>query len=168
MTVKHANLNIVYIFNIIFLFVLSKFILDIEFYLHHYFSLIIFLLCLVVISVIDFIDLKEKNENPFIDSLLYIVIRIFVVLLYSIESILAKIMFLKYYFSPYLLLLMKTIFKFFFIVIFSIPFCFIKFKDRIIFTMFSDIFRDRIFYIILYYLFIYLLFLHPSKLSYNR
>ena len=160
MTVKHANLNIVYIFNILFLFVLSKVILNIEFYLHHYFSLIIFLLCLVVISVIDFIDLKEKNENPFIDSLLYIVIRIFVVLLYSIESILAKIMFLKYYISPYLLLLIKTIFKLFLIVIFSIPFCFIKFKERIIFTMFRDIFENKLMNILYYIIYLFICFFY--------
>ena len=160
MTVKHANLNIVYIFNILFLFLLSKVILDIEFYSHHYFSLIIFLICLIVISFIDFIDLKEKNENPFIDSLLYIVIRIFVVLLYAIESILAKIMFLKYYISPYLLLLIKTIFKFFLIVIFSIPFCFIKFKERIIFTMFRDIFENKLMNILYYIIYLFICFFY--------
>ena len=162
MTVKHANLNIVYIFNILFLFLLSKVILDIEFYSHHYFSLIIFLICLIVISFIDFIELieKEKEENPFIDSLLYIVIRIFVVLLYAIESILAKIMFLKYYISPYLLLLIKTIFKFFLIVIFSIPFCFIKFKERIIFTMFRDIFENKLMNILYYIIYLFICFFY--------
>ena len=114
LVVKHANLNIVYIFNILFLFVLSKFILKISFYSHHYFSFIIFIICLVVITIIDFIEIKKKGENIFNDSVLYIVIRIFGVLLYSIENILAKIMFLKYYYSPYLLLLMKAFIKLFF------------------------------------------------------
>ena len=57
-------------------------------------------------------------------------------------------MFFKYYYSPYLLLLMKAVIKFFFLIIFSIPLCFIKFKykeenKKLIFEMFSDIFEDK-------------------------
>ena len=154
MTVKHPNLNILLVFNIIFLFLLTKFMLNIELYLHHYFSLIIFIACLVVITVIDFIAINENiveeykdsliKESHFINSSLYIIIRIFVVLLYSIENILAKIMFLKYYYSPYLLQLMKAIIKLFFIFIFSLPFIFIKINGIIIFSLFKDIFKKYI------------------------
>ena len=154
MTVKHPNLNILLVFNIIFLFLLTKFMLNIELYLHHYFSLIIFIACLVVITVIDFIAINENiveeykdsliKESHFINSSLYIIIRIFVVLLYSIENILAKIMFLKYYYSPYLLQLMKAIIKLFFIFIFSLPLIFIKINGIIIFSLFKDIFKKYI------------------------
>jgi len=154
MTVKHPNLNILLVFNIIFLFLLTKFMLNIELYLHHYFSLIIFIVCLVVITVIDFIAINENiveeykdsliKESHFINSSLYIIIRIFVVLLYSIENILAKIMFLKYYYSPYLLQLMKAIIKLFFIFIFSLPLIFIKINGIIIFSLFKDIFKKYI------------------------
>ena len=154
MTVKHPNLNILLVFNIIFLFLLTKFMLNIELYLHHYFSLIIFIACLVVITVIDFIAINENiveeykdsliKESHFINSSLYIIIRIFVVLLYSIENILAKIMFLKYYYSPYLLQLMKAIIKLFFIFIFSLPLIFIKINGIIIFSLFKDIFKNYI------------------------
>ena len=154
MTVKHPNLNILLVFNIIFLFLLTKFMLNIELYLHHYFSLIIFIVCLVVITVIDFIAINENiveeykdsliKESHFINSSLYIIIRIFVVLLYSIENILAKIMFLKYYYSPYLLQLMKAIIKLFFIFIFSLPLIFIKINGIIIFSLFKDIFKKDI------------------------
>ena len=118
------------------------------FHLHHYFSFIIFIICLIVIAIIDFKEtITEKKD--FIDSLLYIVIRIFVVLLYSIENNLAKIIFIKYYFSPYLLLLIEAIIKFIYLIIFSIPLCFVKFKDekgeeKIIFLMFSHIFKEKI------------------------
>ena len=160
MMVENANLNIKLIFNIIFLFVLSKFILDISFFLHHYFSLIIFIICLIVISIIDFIAINESihNENKttikikssFIDSVLYIVIKIFADFLYSLESVLAKVLFLKYYISPYFLLMIKAIFKFLFSILFSIPLFFVKFKDKIIFSMFKDIFNEKI--NILYYI----------------
>ena len=154
MTVKHPNLNILLVFNIIFLFLLTKFMLNIELYLHHYFSLIIFIACLVVITVIDFIAINENiveeykdsliKESHFINSSLYIIIRIFVVLLYSIENILAKIMFLKYYYSPYLLQLMKAIIKLFFIFIFSLPLIFVEINGIIIFSLFKDIFKKDI------------------------
>ena len=154
MTVKHPNLNILLVFNIIFLFLLTKFMLNIELYLHHYFSLIIFIVCLVVITVIDFIAINENiveeykdsliKESHFINSSLYIIIRIFVVLLYSIENILAKIMFLKYYYSPYLLQLMKAIIKLFFIFIFSLPLIFVEINGLIIFSLFKDIFKKDI------------------------
>ena len=165
MTVKHPNLNILLVFNIIFLFLLTKFMLNIELYLHHYFSLIIFIACLVVITVIDFIAINENiveeykdsliKESHFINSSLYIIIRIFVVLLYSIENILAKIMFLKYYYSPYLLQLMKAIIKLFFIFIFSLPLIFVEINGLIIFSLFKDIFKNDI----LKNIFLYIIYL---------
>ena len=156
--VKHGNLTFILIFNIIFLFLLAKFILDITFYSHHYFSFIISIICLIVIVIIDFIEIKKDAIN-FINSILYVVIRIFAVLLYSISDILDKIVFFKYYITPYFLLLAKAIVQFCFLIIFSIPLCFVKFKmkkgkdvkEELIFTMMDNIFSNKInilFYII--------------------
>ena len=146
MKVNHAYLNIVLIFNIIFLFLLTKFIMDISFYLYNYLSLIIFIICLIGLVFLDFSHIIN-NSIDFTNSLLYIVIKIFVALLYSIENIFAKIMFLKYYISPYFLLLIKATIKLCFLIIFSIPLFFAKFKDKngeekIIFLMIKDIFED--------------------------
>ena len=148
MKIKHVNLNIVLIFHIFFLFFLTKFLLDLEFYLHHYFSLILFIICLIVIAIIDFNETTPEKKD-FIDSLLYIVIRIFAVLLNSLVHNLAKIIFIKNYLSPYLLVLIEAIFQFIYLIIFSIPLFVIKFKDekgeeKIIFSMFSNIFKDKI------------------------
>ena len=160
MVVKGANLNIIFVFNIIFLFLLSKFILDISFYMHHYFSLIIFIICLIVLVIIDCIAIDENNKkysqdsierkSALINSVLYIVIKIFTELLYSLENVICKVLFLKYYITPYFLLLMSGIIKFFFSIIFSIPLLFVKFRDKIIFSMFKDIFNEKI--NILYYI----------------
>ena len=143
LVVNYTNLNIILIFNIIFLYVLSKFMLNTEFYSHHYFSFTIFFICLIVITLIDFIEIANNKKTPLINSFLYISIRLFVILLYSIENILAKIMFFKYYYSPYLLLLMKAFIKLIFLIIFTIPLCFIKFENKIIFSMFKYIFIDK-------------------------
>ena len=48
MAVEQGYLNILLVFNIIFLFLLTKFMLNIELFFHHYFSLIIFIICLIV------------------------------------------------------------------------------------------------------------------------
>ena len=127
MQVKHGYLTFVLVFNVIFLFLLSKFLLNFEFYLH--FSFVIIVICLIAVTVIDFIEIKKESKD-FINSVLYLAIRLFVALMYSLEDVLAKIVFLKYYISPYLLLLSKAILHFFYLIIFSIPLCFVKFKDE--------------------------------------
>ena len=160
MVVHHGNLTFILIFSIIFLFLLTKFIMNITFYSHHYFSFIIFIVCLIVIVIIDFIEIK-KDSPDFVDSLLYIVIRIFAVLLYSITDILDKVVFLKYFITPYFLLLSKAIIQFVCLIIFSIPLCFVKFKitiegekkeikEELIFSMIDDIFFKNKIYILLY------------------
>ena len=75
-------------------------------------------------------------------------------------------MFLKYFFTPYVLLLMKAIFIFGYLVIFSFPFIFIKIKNGevneekiIIFTTFKNIFEDKINYL-LYFIYIIISFLY--------
>ena len=158
MQVKHGYLTFVLVFNVIFLFLLSKFLLNFEFYLHHFFSFVIIVICLIVVTIIDFIEIKKESKD-FINSVLYLAIRLFVALMYSLEDVLAKIVFLKYYISPYLLLLSKAILHFFYLIIFSIPLCFVKFKDeegeyKIIFSMFGNIFDNKLY--ILFFL-IYLI-----------
>ena len=150
--VKSTNLNAVLVFNVMFLFLVTKFIMDIKYYLHHYISFIMFIICLTVMTIIDFTAIESKDV---INSLLYMVIRIFAVLLYAISNNLIKIIFLRYYFSPYLLLLLKAIIHFVFLIIFSIPLIFVKFSDekgenKIIFSMICDIFEEKI--LILFYI----------------
>ena len=97
MQVNHGNTNIVLIFNVIFLFILSKYILDIKFYSHHYFSFIIFIICLIAMGIIDFINIVKESKD-FINSLLYILIRIVSVLLYSIVNVIDKVFYFALFF----------------------------------------------------------------------
>ena len=68
MQVKHGYLTFVLVFNVIFLFLLSKFLLNFEFYLH--FSFVIIVICLIAVTVIDFIEIKKESKD-FINSVLY-------------------------------------------------------------------------------------------------
>ena len=152
--VKHGNLNFALIFNVIFLFLFSRIFLHHTFYRHHFFSLIIFIICLLVIVILDFLEIKKSSGDKFIKSIIYILVRIFAIILYSFEDVIAKVMFLNYYFTPYFLLLIKAIVQLFYLVIFSLPLIFIKIKlengDKIIiFSLFKDIIKNDINY--LYY-----------------
>ena len=157
--VKLANLNITLIFNVISLFLFSRLILNIIFRRHHYFSLLVFIVCLIVIVILDIFQIKEEYGDNFKKPVIFLSIKIFTVILYSLEDVIAKVMFLNYYFTPYFLLLVKAIVQFFYLIIFSIPLIFTKIKLEsgekvIVFGLFKDIFKEKIY--ILYY-FIYLI-----------
>ena len=76
-------------------------------------------------------------------------------MLYSLEHVLAKIIFLYYFISPYTLLLVKSIIHFFYLVIFSIPFIFIKISEKgveegkTIFSKMKILFDDKKFIFII-------------------
>ena len=155
--VKQANLNSLLIFNVIFLFLFSHLILKTLFYRHHFFSFVIFIICLIVIVILDFIEINRDNSDKIVISIIYLLIRIFATMLYSLEDTIAKLMFHNYYFSPSLLLLIKAIIQLFYLIIFSIPLIYVKFKDekgeeKILFSMFESIFNN-ILYIFLYVLY---------------
>ena len=159
--VKQANLNSLLIFNVIFLFLFSHLILKTLFYRHHFFSFVIFIICLIVIVILDFIEINRDNSDKIVISIIYLLIRIFATMLYSLEDTIAKLMFHNYYFSPSLLLLIKAIIQFFYLIIFSIPLIYIKFKDengeeKILFSMFESIFNNRL------YIFLYVLYMINS------
>ena len=156
--VKQAHLNITLIFNVIGLFLFSKLFLRTTFRRHHFFSLIVFIVCLIVIVVLDIIQIIKEYGNNYKKPLIFLAIKIFTVILYSLEDVIAKVIFLNYYFSPYFLLLVKAIVQFGYLIIFSFPLIFTKIKlegggEVIIYSMFKDIFKEDIYYL---YYFIYL------------
>ena len=58
-----------------------------------------------------------------------------------------------YYFSTYALLVSKSIVDFFYLIIFSLPFFFIKLRDndgeqKLVFSMITDVFEDKKYYLI--------------------
>ena len=151
--VKLVNLNSSLIFSIISIILLSKIMLHSNFYRHHTFSFSIDILCLIVLTVIDIIQIKKENGNNLAISIVYLIVKTVSISLYSLENVLAKLMFLYDFISPYSLLLYKSIIHFFYIVIFSIFFIFIKFTDKggdkkTIFSMILNIFDDKKYIII--------------------
>ena len=147
--VEYLNLNSLFIFNIIFLILLSKLLLHSQFYRHHYFSSIIILLCLLVIVILDLIEIFNKKEGNKLLSFIYLILRIFKTFLYSFEDVLGKIILLKQNFTVYSLLLSKSIIQIILSIIVSISFIFIKIKDdknneNNIYVMIRKIFENKI------------------------
>lgn len=123
--VEEVNLNSSLIFNIIFIIILSKFLLHTDLYRHHYFSSFIMIICLLVLVILDVIQIFQQDDNKLF-SIIYMLLRIVRVLFYSLEDVIGKVILLYQYFTTYSLLLNKAIIEIISSIIFSFPFIFIK------------------------------------------
>ena len=153
LAVKQANLNTTLIFNIIFIIIFSYFILHTDFYRHHLFSFSLDILCLIILTVIDIKKIYEDQGDNMLMSVIYIIIKIISVILYSLENVLAKYIFLYNYISTYSLLIFKSLFHLVYLIIFSFPFIFYELEDqngqsKQIFIMIKEIFDDKIYILI--------------------
>lgn len=149
--VNLVNLNSILIFSIFSIIIFSVLILHSKYYKHHLFSIIIDLLCLIMLSIMDIKNILEGDN--IIASIIFLFIRIFCTVLYSLENAIVKILTLYNYKSTYSLLVTKSIFHFCFLIIFSFPFIFIKLNDnngeeKIVFTMIADIFEEKVYILI--------------------
>ena len=152
LVVGQANLNSVLVFNILSTIIFSILLLHTKVYRHHIFSLFIDIICLVFLGLID-ITMIIQDGNEMRISAIYISVRIFSSVLYSLENILDKIIMFYNYVSSYVLLVVKSIIQFVYLIIFSFPFIFIDLEDKngnpkSVFLMLGDIFDDKIYILI--------------------
>ena len=119
-------LNIIFILSI---YLFSKIILYTRYYKHHYLSFLISLFCLIILGIFE---LTKINYNKHV--IYYLLIRIFSLICYSLEDVIGKKALIEEFLSPYSLLVYKGIYKLIILLIFSIPFFFIKRKGTIIFS----------------------------------
>ena len=127
--INKINLNSVLIINVITKYIFSRLILYTPFYKHHYLCFLINLILLIALGIIDIIQINNNNNNSLM-AFFYIAMKILSVTLYSIEDVLAKVIFEFYSISPYILLLYRAIFVCFIAILFSIPFIFIELPDE--------------------------------------
>ena len=136
-----------------------------SFYRHHCFSFSLIILCFIALSAVDIVQICYDDSKDKLFAFIYLVIKIVKVLLYSLEHVLAKIIFLYYFISPYTLLLVKSIIHFFYLVIFSIPFIFIKISEKgveegkTIFSKMKILFDDKKFIFIILVILLILFFI---------
>jgi len=127
--VEEYYLNTLLIFKIISLYILSRLLLNTYFYKHHYFSFIINIICLIILTGIDLYNINKDNKTDFVNIIIYISIKIFSTIFYSFENVYGKRTLMKEILSPYSLLIYKGIFQIIFLVFLSIPLIFIETKD---------------------------------------
>ena len=152
--VKLGNLNSILIFNVLGIILFSFLLLHTNFYRHHLLAFFIDIVCMIGLTTIDLYEIFTEPENNKMMSIIYILVKILSVVLYSLENVLVKIMILYNYLTTYALLYYKSIFHFVYLLIFSFPFIFKKIPDKngelsSIFSMIADIFDDKIYFAII-------------------
>ena len=151
--VKRANLNPTSIFNIIAILLFSICLLHTKIYRHHVFSIIVNMVCFIVLTAIDISRIYADSNGNFSVSIIFLLVKTFSNVLYSLENVVSKIIFLYYYLSTFELLVWKAAIDFVNLIIFSIPFAFIELQgnneeQKTVFEMIADVFEKKIYILI--------------------
>ena len=153
-SISENNLSSLLIFNTVIIYVLSRFVLKTYFYKHHYFSFLINVICILTLGTIDIINIintddKDKGSTGMV--IFYIIKKILSIVFYAVEDVIGKKILMEEFISIYTLLLYRAIFGTIFMIIFSIPFIFVKVTDtsnpnnpvtEIIFNRILKLFED--------------------------
>ena len=142
------------LFGIISMYVLSILILHSPFYRHHYVSMAINLLLLIILIILDIINIVNRKL-----SYIYVIEKTIIIILYSFEDVLAKILLSVDSVSPYIYLLYRGILVNILAFLFSFVFIFVKIPDEngdksCVFSRFWKIYEYKLnilFYIIIFF-----------------
>ena len=150
------NLSSMLIFNTIVIYVASRLILKTYFYRHHYFSFILNVFCIIILLSLDIYNtIVQKKE---IDSsnmiFFYFAKKILTIIFYSIEDVIGKKVLLDDLMNIYSLIFYRAIVETVLLILFSIPFIFIKITNKAktpevtsnIFLQIGDLFKGSEFY----------------------
>lgn len=154
-SVSENNLSSLLIFNTLVIYFLSRIVLKTYFYKHHYFSFIINIVCILTLGTIDIINIINSDDNgPVGMVIFYIIKKILSIVFYSVEDVIGKKILMEEFISIYELLVFRGIFGSALIILFSIPFIFVKVPDKsredgknsIIFGRILELFKDLNFF----------------------
>ena len=142
------------LFGIISMYVLSILILHSPFYRHHYVSMAINLLLLIILIILDIINIVNRKLSS-----IYVIEKTIIIILYSFEDVLAKILLSVDSVSPYIYLLYRGILVNILAFLFSFVFIFVKIPDEngdksCVFSRFWKIYEYKLnilFYIIMFF-----------------
>ena len=159
--IKFSEMESSILFKVMSKYILSIIILHSPVYKHHYLSLAINVVFLIVLLVLDIIDIVNTKDNYYF---LYAILKIIIAILFSFEDVYAKVLLSLGSFSPYIFLLYRGIFVNCFAFLFSFVFIFVKLPDEkgeksIVFTRLWKVYDNKlnILLYIIFFIFIYLL-----------
>ena len=121
-------LNVYLIFNTVTLYIISYLVLKTYFYKHHYLSFLINSVCILIVLIFDIIKIIQLDIAEY-QYYIFVVLRIIRIILFCFGDCYSKIALYSAFLSPYSLLLYKALYETFFLIIFSIPFIFIKINE---------------------------------------
>ena len=150
------NLSSMLIFNTIVIYVASRIILKTYFYRHHYFSFILNVFCIIVLLSLDIYNtIVQKKETDSSNMIFfYFAKKILTIIFYSIEDVIGKKVLLDDLMNIYSLIFYRAIVETVLLILFSIPFIFIKITNKAktpevtsnIFLQIGDLFKGSEFY----------------------
>ena len=123
------TLNTYLIFNTVFQYLASYILLKAHFYKHHWLSMFINIICVIISLTMDIVMITNKSITNY-RYYIFILVRLIRMIIFSFKNSYTKIVFNYELLSPYSLLLYKAIYETIFLAIFSIPFIFIKIKEE--------------------------------------
>ena len=156
--IKSMTIHSHILFNILSKYILSIIILHLNIYKHHYLSLALNFIFLVVLVIYDILSVDE------IRTYFYMLMKIVIVILFSFENVYAKVLLSIDSISPYSYLLYRGILVNFLSLLYSIVFIFVEIpdefgKESIVFTRFGKLYQGKL------KIFLYVLLLFVKYLS---
>ena len=122
------SLQIFVVINAITQYIVSYIVLNYHFYKHHYLSFAINSFCILILIIIDIIEIVDKKISDF-QFYIYIFMRLIKLALLSFCDNYAKHALFTEYISPFTLMTLMAFYETIFLIIFSIPFIFLKTSD---------------------------------------
>ena len=138
-SLSNYQLEIFFVINTVTQYFASYFILNYQFYKHHYLSFGINLACSFIFLIIDIIELVRNKVSQY-QFYIWALLRALKFILLAIKDNYSKKVLFEGYLYIFTLILIIGLYELFFLIIYSIPFIFLKTKDtkQIIFISFLE------------------------------
>ena len=126
--ISKYSLNAYLIINTVLQYIASYILLKTYFYKHHWLSMLINIVCVLITLSIDIVLITQLSITNY-RYYIFVLIRIIRIIIFAFKNSYTKIVFNSELLTPYSLLLYKAVYETVFLAIFSIPFIFIKITE---------------------------------------
>ena len=137
--ITYYSLQIYLIINTITQYLVSHLVLNFNFYKHHYLSFGINFFCTLIFVIVDIVEIVKGRITDY-QYFIFIIMRLLKLVLYAFEDSYSKYALYKEFLTPFSLMTNMAVIESILLLIFSIPFIFLKTPDTnvIIFVDFND------------------------------
>ena len=122
------TMQIFLVINTMTQYIVGYFVLNYHFYKHHILSFVINIFVVAIFLAFDIIEIVDRKITDY-QYYIFIFIRMIKLFLFALDDNYSKQVFHTHFLSPFSLMLFNGIFETIFLLIFSIPFIFLKTRD---------------------------------------